>query len=69
MNEWIQNSLVNNQLWLLRHPEPNDTGDKSGVPQKKGEKKKSDGKENPYEKCLYSYANKELKSCGPSCRG
>lgn len=36
---------------------------------KKKEKKKSDGKENPYEKCLYSYANKELKSCGPSCRG
>lgn len=33
-------------------------------------KKNIDGKKgNSYEKCLYSYANKELKSCDPSCRG
>lgn len=30
--------------------------------------KDSDGKVDPYEKCLYSYANKELKSCDPSRR-
>lgn len=30
----IQNSLLNNQLWLLCYLGPNDTGDEGSVPQK-----------------------------------
>ena len=73
--EWT-NSEFNNQLWRLCHPEPKDTGDDSGVPQKNihgkeirkkekkfGKKTKQLKKKQKKKQNLYSYANKELKSC------
>lgn len=49
--------------------EPNDTGDKSCVPQRKILQKVILMVILLLKQCLYSYANKELKSCDPSCRG